>query len=259
MLEITHFELSAFLHAVLFAVALLAGFIDAIVGGSGLITLPALLICGVPPHLSLATNKLQSTFGSFTAAVLYYKSRTMPQLWLGVLASGAAAGLGAITALFVHTENLKFVILVSLTLTFFYMLWQPNLGNQKRTPQIKNMPIFYALVAAPIGFYDGFLGPGTGSFLIFVAITLLGYDLKTATVNTKLLNFASNIVALFTFLMLYQALWSVGLLMALGQIIGAYWGAKFVLKTKGTLIRPLFLMIVCATILKLAWDIFGYG
>ena len=256
MPEIANFELSASLYVVLFGVAVLAGFIDAIVGGSGLITLPALLLCGVPPHLSLATNKLQSTGGSLTAALMYFKSRSMPQLWLGALFSGAAAGLGAITALYLHAENLKLVILLCLTLTFIYMALRPSLGESKSAPKIKNIHVFYFLIALPLGFYDGFLGPGTGSFLIFAAVTLLGYDLKSASINTKLLNFSSNIVALATFLILYQALWSLGILMAAGQIIGAFFGAKCVLKTNGKFIRALFLLVVAATIIKLAFDSF---
>ena len=254
--DLAHFELAPAYYAVLFVVAVFAGFIDAIVGGSGLITLPALLLCGVPPHLSLATNKLQSTCGSLTAAVLYFKSRTLPHLALGCALSAVGAGAGALTALLIHAENLKFLILIFLVLTFFYMALRPNLGRERGLPKIKNVKIFHFLIAFPVGFYDGFLGPGTGSFLIFACVSLLGYNLKEASINTKFLNFSSNIVALATFLILYQALWSLGLLMAAGQIVGAFFGSKLVLKTQARFIKALFLVVVGATICKLAWDFF---
>ena len=244
------------LHLVLFGVAIFAGFIGAIVGGNGLITLPALLLCGIPPHLSLATNKLQNTCGLCTAALIYAKRHTMPHVAFGVLCAAAGGGLGAYTALLVAAAHLKIVILACLVASFFYMLIHPKLGNAKTPPKIKNIKTFYISVAFILGFYDGFVGPGTGSFLIFAAVTLLGYDLKSATINTKLLNFASNITALVVFLCLYKALWSVGILMAMGQIIGAYFGAKCVLKKDNHFIRNLFLIVVAATILKLIWDYF---
>ena len=254
MVDIAGFELSSIYYVVLFAVAVFAGFVDAIVGGGGLITLPALMACGIPAHLSIATNKVQSSFGSFTAMLTYFKARTMKHLSWGVTFTALGAGFGAWAVLLINDKHLKLIILAFLVATFLYMAFKPSLGKQKSEPKIKNIKIFHIFVGFAIGFYDGFLGPGTGSFLIFACVMLLGYNLKEASINTKIFNFASNIVALAVFLCLYEVLWVVGILMGVGQIIGAFAGSKLVLKTQGNFIKVLFLIVVGATICKVGYD-----
>lgn len=251
------FELAGVYYVILFFIALFAGFIDAIVGGGGLITLPALLASGIPAHLSLATNKLQSVFGSFTATLTYFKARTMKHLAWGVVFTGLGAGLGAYIVLLVNDKHLKLIILIFLSLTFLYTLLRPNLGKHKSKAKIKNIKIFHVLCGLTLGFYDGFLGPGTGSFWIFACVAFLGYDMKNASINTKILNFSSNIVALAIFLWHYEVLWLVGFLMGFAQIVGAFLGSKLVLKTQGAFIKKLFLIVVGATILKVTWDYFS--
>ena len=252
----SNFELEGIYYAILFAAALLAGFIDSIVGGGGLITLPALMACGVPPHLAVATNKLGSTFGSLTAALTYFKSLTMPRLAWGIICTALGAAAGAWAVLQVEQRHLKLVILALCALIFLYMALKPNLGRTKTEPKLRDIRIFHILVGFGIGFYDGFLGPGTGSFLIFACVMLLGYDLKNASINTKIFNFTSNVVALAVFLWLYEVLWGVGILMGLGQVVGAFLGSKLVLKTQGKFIKILFLVVVGATICKVGWDYF---
>lgn len=254
MVDIAGFELESVYYVVLFFIAVFAGFVDSIVGGGGLITIPALMACGVPAHLSLATNKLQGTFGAFTATLTYFKSRTMKHLAWGVFFTALGAGFGAWAVLLVNDKHLKLIILVFLVATFLYMALKPSLGKQKSEPKLKNIKLFHIFIGFAIGFYDGFLGPGTGSFLIFACVMLLGYNLKEASINTKILNFASNIVALAVFLCLYEVLWAVGILMGLGQIIGAFLGSKLVLKTQGGFIKVLFLVVVGATICKVGYD-----
>lgn len=253
-MDIASFELDSIYYVVLFAVALFAGFIDSIVGGGGLITLPALMACGVPAHLSLATNKLQSSFGSLTATLTYFKAQTMKHLAWGVFFTAFGAGIGAWAVLLVNDKHLKFIILVFLLATFLYMAFKPSLGKEKSEPKIKNIKIFHIFIGFCIGFYDGFLGPGTGSFLIFACVMLLGYNLKEASINTKIFNFTSNIAALAVFLYFYKVLWAVGILMGVGQIIGAFLGSKLVLKTQGKFIKALFLVVVGATICKVSLD-----
>lgn len=250
-------ELNTIYYFVLFFIAIFAGFIDSIVGGGGLITLPALLACGVSPHLSIATNKLQSVFGSFTAAITYYKSTTIKHLVWGVIFTGIGAALGSYSVLLIDSEYLKPIILFFLTLTFLYTALRPNLGKVATEAKMKNIKLFHVICGFTLGFYDGFLGPGTGSFWIFVCVMLLGFNMKNASINTKILNFASNIVALFIFLWRYELLWAVGLLMGVGQILGAYLGSKLVLKTNGAFIKALFLIVVGTTIIKVAWDYFS--
>ena len=250
------FELDLFYYFVLFFIAVFAGFIDSIVGGGGLITLPALMACGIPTHLCIATNKLQSTFGSFTAALTYFKSTNLPNLAWGVFFTALGAGLGSYSVLFVKDEHLKLIILICLTLTFLYTIFKPNLGKQETEGKMKNIKLFHLICGLTLGFYDGFLGPGTGSFWIFACVFLLGFSMKRASINTKILNFTSNIVALAIFLWRYELLWAVGLLMGVGQILGAFLGSKLVLKTNGNFIKALFLIVVSLTIIKVAWDYF---
>lgn len=254
MAEVASFELEGIYYVVLFAVAIFAGFIDSIVGGGGLIALPALMACGVPAHLSLATNKLQGVFGTFTATLTYFKSLTMKHLAWGVFFTALGAALGVWAVLLINDKHLKLIILVFLIATFLYMAFKPNLGKQKSEPKITNIKFFHIFIGFSLGFYDGFLGPGTGSFLIFACVMLLGYNLKEASINTKIFNFTSNVVALAMFLCLYEVLWAVGILMGVGQIIGAFLGSKLVLKTQGNFIKVLFLVVVGATICKVGYD-----
>ncbi len=250
-------SLGTIFYFILFFVGLFAGFIDSIVGGGGLITLPALLACGIPTHLSLATNKLQSVFGSLTAAFTYFRSLALPHLFWGVFFTALGAALGTYGVLFVKDEKLKLIILVFLVLTFFYTAFKPRLGKEESEARIKNIKLFYLIFGLILGFYDGFLGPGTGSFWIFVCVLFLGFDMKKASINTKIFNFSSNIIALLVFLWQYKVLWSVGLLMGAGQVLGAFLGAKMVLKSNVTFIKTLFLWVVALTILKVAWDYFA--
>ncbi|MCX2683243.1 TSUP family transporter [Campylobacter sp. MIT 21-1685] len=243
-----------YVYIILFFVAFFAGFIDSIVGGGGLITLPALIACGIPPHLALATNKLQSVFGSFTAALTYFRSTSLPFLGLGVFYTVFGAVLGSWTVLFIRDEHLKLIILFFLCLSFLYTALRKNLGKEESEPKIKNIKIFYFFCGIGLGFYDGFLGPATGSFWIFACVVLLGFTMKQASINTKIFNFSSNVAALGVFLWQYQVLWILGLLMGIGQILGAFLGSKLVLQTNGKFIKTLFLVIVGITILKVVWD-----
>lgn len=250
-------NLDTIFYVLLFFVGLFAGFIDSIVGGGGLITLPALMACGIPTHLSLATNKLQSVFGAFTAALTYFRSTTLPYLAWGVFFTALGAALGSYLVLFVKDEKLKLIILIFLTLTFLYTAFKPHLGKEDEEIKIKNIKIFYVIFGLVLGFYDGFLGPGTGSFWIFVCVLFLGFNMKKASINTKIFNFSSNIIALVIFLWQYEVLWGIGLLMGFGQILGAFLGAKLVLKSNARFIKTLFLFVVALTILKVAWDYFS--
>lgn len=251
------FELDLIFYFVLFFIAVFAGFIDSIVGGGGLITIPALMASGIPPHLALATNKLQSVFGSFTAAATYFRSTTLPHLAWGVFFTALGAAFGTWSVLLIADKHLKVIILIFLTLTFLYTALKPNLGKTHSKAKIENIKIFHLIFGLTLGFYDGFLGPGTGSFWIFACVLFLGFDMKKASINTKILNFSSNVIALAIFLWQYEVLWLVGLLMGLGQVLGAFLGSKLVLRTNGKFIKALFLCVVGATIIKVAWDYFS--
>ncbi len=236
---------------------LLAGFIDSIAGGGGLITLPILLAVGLPPHLAIGTNKVQSVFGSGTATIRYSRSGLINwrRIWPGVLMSLVAAALGAWTVRRIDASSLKTVLPFILIGIWLYVALKKEQGELTRHALIRP-GIFYPAAGALIGFYDGFLGPGTGSFWTVSQVSLSGMNLKDATAATKPANFASNIGALILFLMMGQTALLVGLVMAAGQIVGAYLGSHLVIKHTPRFIRPFFLSVVALTILKLLWDQF---
>ncbi|EGO4876626.1 TSUP family transporter [Campylobacter lari] len=246
-------ELELTYYVILFFVAAFAGCVDAIVGGGGLITIPALFACGIPPHLALATNKLQSTFGSLTAVLAYRKSMHIEKIALGILFTAIGAAIGTYAVLLIDQNAVKIIVLVCLILIFLYTIFKPDLGHvhNKAKMSTTSFQITFGLL---LGFYDGFLGPGTGSFWIFACVIFLGFSMKNASINTKILNFTSNVVALGVFLYSYEVLWKVGILMGIGQILGAFVGSKLVLKTQGTFIKKLFLTMVTLTIAKVAYD-----
>ncbi|MCV3456862.1 TSUP family transporter [Campylobacter sp. CNRCH_2016_0050h] len=246
-------ELELTYYVILFFVAAFAGCVDAIVGGGGLITIPALFACGIPPHLALATNKLQSTFGSLTAVLAYRKSMHIEKIALGILFTAIGAAIGTYAVLLIDQNAVKIIVLICLVLIFFYTIFKPDLGHvyNKAKMSTTSFQIIFGLL---LGFYDGFLGPGTGSFWIFACVIFLGFSMKNASINTKILNFTSNVVALGVFLYSYEVLWKVGILMGIGQILGAFIGSKLVLKTQGTFIKKLFLIMVALTIAKVAYD-----
>ncbi|MCV3345624.1 TSUP family transporter [Campylobacter lari] len=246
-------ELELTYYVILFFVAAFAGCVDAIVGGGGLITIPALFACGIPPHLALATNKLQSTFGSLTAVLAYRKSMHIEKIALGILFTAIGAAIGTYAVLLIDQNAVKIIVLVCLILIFLYTIFKPDLGHVHNKAKMSNTS-FQITFGLLLGFYDGFLGPGTGSFWIFACVIFLGFSMKNASINTKILNFTSNVVALGVFLYSYEVLWKVGILMGIGQILGAFVGSKLVLKTQGTFIKKLFLTMVALTIAKVAYD-----
>jgi uncharacterized membrane protein YfcA len=229
-----------------------AGFIDSIAGGGGIITLPVLLAAGIPPHQALATNKLQSTFGSFTAVTNYTRlGMVSPKdLIEGVLFTLIGAGVGAYTVQQFSAGFLENLIIVMLVVIFLYTAFSPKLGYKSSTHKIPHK-VYYALFGLLIGFYDGFFGPGTGSFWTMSMIVFLGLDLKAATAQTKLFNFTSNIVSFAVFAYAGLMLWRVGVLMGAGQMIGAYIGSTLVHRRDVGFVRVFFLIVVAATIIRL--------
>jgi uncharacterized membrane protein YfcA len=236
----------------LFLAATLAGFVDSIAGGGGIITLPALLAAGIPPHQALASNKLQSSFGSFTAAMNYARLGLMnpKELYIGVFFTFVGAAIGATVVQFFPAGRLESLIVLLLIVIFIYTAFTPGLGMEAGPHRIAHT-LFYTLFGLLIGFYDGFFGPGTGSFWTMAMVLLLGLDLKAATARSKLFNFTSNIVSLGVFIHAGLVLWSVGIVMGAGQMVGALLGSTLVHRRELKFIRIFFLLVVGATILKL--------
>ncbi|MBM4118372.1 hypothetical protein FJ251_11660 [bacterium] len=246
--------LSAATYAFLVAAGFLAGFVDSIAGGGGIITIPALLAAGLPAPLALGTNKLQSSFGSLTATLSYRSSglvrlrHTLPGI--AFTAVGAALGTAAIQRL--APDLLERALPLVLVAVFIYLLVSPRVGEGAARPRLPRLA-FYALCGLGIGFYDGFIGPGTGSFWALAFVALLGLDLRRATAHTKVMNFTSNIVSLAVFALGGKVLLLPGLAMGAGEVLGASLGSRLVIARGVRFVRLFFLAVVAATLARVLW------
>lgn len=246
-------ELSTIL--LLMLAALVAGFIDSIAGGGGLITLPALLATGMPPALALGTNKLQSCFGSLTATLYFWRQGLiqLKGLWPHILCTFAGSALGTLLVQHIDPSLLSKLLPFLLIGFSIYFLFSPRISNEDSEQRIS--PLAFAfLIGTSIGFYDGFFGPGTGSFFAIAFVALAGFGLAKATAHTKLLNFTSNIASLLFFAIGGHVLWSVGLAMAVGQYLGARVGSRMVISHGVKLIRPLLVGVSLLISLRLLWQ-----
>lgn len=241
--------------AILFIVAIAAGFIDSIAGGGGLITVPAMLIAGIPPLAALGTNKLQSQFGSASATIAYARKghvNLREQLPMALIACLGGA-VGAIIAGYVPTHILRVIMPVMLVAIAIYFAFKPNISDIDSQQRVT--PFLFALTFVPlIGLYDGVFGPGAGSFYMLGFVALAGFGMLKATAHTKLLNFGSNVGGFIVFALTGAVLWKLGLIMGLGQFIGAQLGSGFAMKKGAKLIRPLLIISCLAMASKLIFD-----
>ena len=238
--------------ALLFAAAVVAGFIDSVAGGGGLITVPALLGCGLPPQLALGTNKLQSTFGSAAATWHFFRAGLIP--WRdcrrGVVLTVLGAAAGALTVKFIEAGMLKTLILCMLLAVALCLVMRPRLGEVEKPARIGRLP-FDLMFGLGIGFYDGFLGPGTGTFWAMGFVLLLGMNLVNATAQTKLMNFSSNFASLVVFTLSGNVSPVIGIIMGIGQWLGARWGSRSVIRRGQGFVRLILLLVVTALVVKL--------
>ena len=252
MIQLTHQA-----QALLALAAFGAGFVDAIAGGGGIITLPALLFAGLPPHLALGTNKGQSVFGSFSALVRYTRAglldRKLAKLTfpLGLIGSP----IGAQLVLWVSPSSLRGIVLVLLVGVAIFLALQGGPGKP-REPVSRPM-LVAGIVAFGLSIYDGFFGPGVGTFLIVAFVALLGRTLDRASADAKAVNFASNLAALTLFASRGVVLWSVALPMALAQAAGAWLGAHVTVKGGARVVRPVALLVTVGLVARLVRDLFG--
>ncbi len=252
------FEIATDLALLLIFAAFVAGFVDAIAGGGGLITVPTLLLCGASPVEALATNKLQGTFGSGTAALSYARAghvRLRDQAGMALIAALAGAA-GAAVAHLIPAGMLRLIMPVVLIAVAAYFALRPGLSDDHRTE--RKRPAVFAFTAVPlIAAYDGFFGPGTGSFFMLGFVLLAGYGVLKATAHTKALNFASNIGSLAVFAFSGSMWWATGFAMAIGQIGGAALGARLAVRIGARLIRPLLVITSTTMALRLIWQAWG--
>ena len=247
--------LSPLMLPVLFPTGVVAGLIDAIAGGGGLITIPVLLGIGLPPQAALGTNKLQSTFGSASAMAHFVKAGTIDlrEALAGILWTALGAMSGAYIVQQIDPGFLKRFIPYLLLVILTYTIFTPKLGADEVHPRMPR-GIFYAAFGLLLGFYDGFLGPGTGSFWVIALMLGLGFDMRKGTGYTKLFNFVSNIVSLVVFVAGGHVVLLAGLLMGAGQACGARVGAKLVINKGTRFVRPVFICSVLAVTAKLFYD-----
>jgi uncharacterized protein len=246
------FTLSVSSLILLFFTGLVAGFVDSIAGGGGLISLPVLLSVGIPPQLALGTNKLQGSFGTLSAAITFIRKGTvrLDENVHGIVFTFMGAVLGAWSIQQIDAGFIRHIIPVLLLFVFFYTLFTRDLGTRVSRPKMAE-PLFFTLFGLGLGFYDGFFGPGTGSFWTGGLLILMGMDMTKAAGTTRIMNFTSNIVALSLFIIGKNVLYSAGLCMAAGQIIGARAGSGMAIKRGASFIRPIFLTMVFLTIVRL--------
>lgn len=247
-------ELSPNLFALLFATGFAAGFVDSIAGGGGLISLPVLLATGMPPQMALGTNKLQGSFGALVAAYNYIKKGEVKlrDTWIGSLFTLIGAMIGAWAIQRLDPWFLNYMIPVLLSAVFLYTLFTKKLG-QTTTRAKMPLNLFLLIFGLGLGFYDGFFGPGAGSFWTAAFMALMGFTMTRAAGFTRIMNFVSNIVALAMFILGNNVIYSLGLSMALGQVLGARIGSGLAIKKGAGFIRPIFLTVVFLTIVRLAY------
>lgn len=246
-------DLSAGAVLFLFVAALVAGFIDSIAGGGGMITIPALYATGIPPHIALGTNKLQACFGSFSAALHFYQKGLLKirENLFFIFCVFIFALFGTIAIQFFSADFLAKCIPFLLIIFAFYFAFSPKITQESSAQKVSRTTL--ALLLGAIGAYDGFFGPGTGSFFMLVMISLGGFGITKALAHAKLFNFTSNIASLLVFALSGQILWALGFVMALGQFIGANLGSRLAIKYGITIIKPLVALTSIAACLYLLY------
>jgi hypothetical protein len=243
--------------------AALAGFVDAVVGGGGLIQIPALFLFLPAPLASvvpgvLATNKVSSICGTGLAVIEY--GRRVPLERRSVIPAGLVAlvfsFLGARTVTLIRAENLRVIVLALLVAVAVHTYWKKDFGR-RHAPRLRagTERVLGAGTGAVIGFYDGFFGPGTGSFLIFVFIGLFGFDFLSASANAKVINFATNLSAVVYFAVMGHVLWDYALPMAACNMGGAWLGVRMAVWKGNRFVRGFFLVVVSVLILRFGYEV----
>ncbi|WP_057830020.1 TSUP family transporter [Colwellia sp. TT2012] len=239
------------IYCFLFTIAIVAGFLDTLAGGGGLLTLPALMMTGMPPLAALATNKLQSSMGAATASVMMLRGRRVRWHQVKYLMLSAFIGsvIGTVILQFVDAQMLTVIIPVVITCIGIYFLITPMVDEANKPVRVSSAG-YKKFVVPLIGFYDGILGPGTGSFFTLAGRALRGQKFLEATAIAKTLNFASNIASLLVFLFAGHVVWLLGILMMVGQFIGAWLGSHCLFKIPVSYLRYLVVFMCFAMLIK---------
>lgn len=247
--------------AIVCPLVFLGGLIDAVAGGGGLITLPAYLLAGLPPHAASATNKCGNVFGTLlsTGRFLKHGDIHIPTAVVGALGALAGAWMGAKLNLLVSEQVLYWLMLIVVPVMAVFLLFKRDFGTEDRSDQFGKLRLLFmsALIGLGVGAYDGFFGPGAGTFLMLAFSGLCKFDLLKASGNTKAANSASNLASLITFAMAGKVMWSVGIPAAVCGIAGNYVGSGLALKKGAKIIRPMFFVVLVLLLLRLVSDMMG--
>lgn len=247
--------------AVVCPLVFLGGLIDAVAGGGGLITLPAYLLAGLPPHMASATNKCGNVFGTLlsTARFLRHGDIHVPTAVMGALWALVGAWLGAKLNMLVSEQVLYYLMLIVVPVMAVFLLFKRDFGTEDRSGELGSGKLLAlsALIGLGVGLYDGFFGPGAGTFLMLAFSGLCKFDLLKASGNTKAANSASNLASLVTFALAGKVMWSVGIPAAVCGIVGNYVGSGLALKKGAKIIRPMFIVVLTLLLLRLVTDLMG--
>ncbi|CAM3679698.1 hypothetical protein VA7868_04214 [Vibrio aerogenes CECT 7868] len=240
----------------LFVVSVIAGIVDAIAGGGGLMTVPALLLAGLPPMVVLGTNRLQAVVGELTTSVIFLSSQPLPQKGLitGLVCASAGALAGSFAVSLIDKEALEVLLPVLMCAITLYSVMSKQLKSVTEAPAKMSSSRFMVLCGVSIGFYNGFFGPGTGSLWMIAFVILLGYTLRQASMMTKPLNLAGNVISLILFIVLGHVDYTLGMVMGIGQIIGSLAGSRFVISHGHRIVRPVFISVTVLMTAKLIYE-----
>ena len=235
----------------------LAAAVDSIAGGGGMISLPAIIAAGVPPHLALGTNKFASTWGSITSTIKFARSDkinfNLVKYQIGCTIIGSAIGVKTVLSI---DERFLHVLIVALIFAVaIYTTLKKDFGQENRFNGLTNKNVLLGMgFALILGFYDGFFGPGTGTFLVFSFISVFGFDFTVAAGNSKILNFVSNIVSLILFALSGKIVYLAGIPMAISMVLGAWVGTHIAIKNGAKVIKPIFIAIALFLTVKLIYQ-----
>lgn len=236
-----------------------AGFVDAVAGGGGLISLPAYIFAGVPIHIAYGTNKFANCTGTFVACVKFFKSGNIRIKSAVLSAAGALIGswFGTQLVLVLDEKYLKYCLMIILPVVAVFLLFNRNFGSSDEVKKISNKKLYVLsfIIGMVIGAYDGFFGPGTGTFLVLSFTSILGFDLITASGNAKVVNLASNFAALIAYMINGKILFSIGIPAAICAILGNYIGAHMAIKSGVKVIKPIILVVVVMLLGKVLYSI----
>ena len=242
----------------LLAVALLAGFLDTLAGGGGLLTVPALLLTGLPPLIALGTNKFQSCFGTATASFNMFKNRLVTFRESAPLMISAFFGsvIGTVAVQFIHLDRLKIIIPIVLILICIYFLIDPQANNHRSNKPMLNEKQYLLGPVSAIGFYDGMFGPGTGTFFALAGVATRAQSLLQSTAFAKTMNFSTNFASFLVFFYLGQVAFAIGAIMIIGQLVGAQIGSKLLIKINRGILRWIIVLACLAMLSKYLWEHF---